>query len=148
MIECIYLQTPSIAYDRLVHMTEEIELSDRSQLPRTVYHVVPERVFVACTNAAGDYDGRFQDWSKNAPYLHTTTDLDTLKRRVSGNWQSSPLSEVFLLLTIQTDHIIPPPRVTYADYNGVRYFHLWSALPAASFTSSVIRRESDGSFDV
>jgi hypothetical protein len=128
---------------------EETELTDKTKLPRVLYHVVPERVFSACVTKNGVYDGRSQlAWGKGAPYIHTTTDLETLKRRVSGNWQQYPLKEQFLLLKIQTDKIDPPSKITYADYNGIRYYHLWSVLPAASFEQSEIRREADGSFDL
>lgn len=126
----------------------EILLLDKTELPSTFYHMVPEFLFNKFVSSNGDYDCRFQnEWGECSPYIHTTTDIFFLKERVSGRWEVYPKDIFFILLRIDTSKLERSSKITFTDCNDVRYFHIWAKLPRKSFSVFVIRRKPDGSFD-
>ncbi len=124
--------------------TEKI-VSDVSVVPQTLYHLVPADLYDTFIDKNGNYDCRNRvKWGKNSPFIHTTTDIKTLKEKIIGNFVKYIPGVDFLLLEIKMNDIVA--KITYSDQNGTRYYHLWTFLPKGSYTTHIIKRRSDGGF--
>jgi len=125
-------------------MPEEIQVK-KNQVPEVLYHMVPNDLFLKFTQKDGTYNCRNQnEWGHASPFIHTTTTLQILKNRVAGNWKDYPLDKKFVLLTIDVSKL--DSKFTFAEYNGIKYFHIWGSLPPESFSVSEADRNPDGSF--
>ena len=125
---------------------QEQEITDLSLLPKSLFHLVPEKLFGEFVDKDGGYDCRYKkEWGNNSPFIHTTPTKKQLKERVADiNWSKYPTEEEFLLLKISTKKI--DSRVTYAIINGNIYHHIWGVLPKNSFQISKVERSNDGKF--
>lgn len=121
----------------------EIEVTDHSDIPVLLYHVVPVEFFVRFSSKNETYDCRNRsEWGGNAPFIHTTSTLQDLQNKVAPNWEKYPLDINFLLLTINTSKL--KAKFTFAIQNDVTYFHIWGSLPRNSFSTNEIKRDEVG----
>lgn len=126
---------------------EDVIVGDKSTVPPVVYHVVPADLFAYFVALDGTYDCRNSDrWGKGSEFIHTTTDIKTIREKIIGNFVSYDASVPFKLLKIYTEKVLAD--FSYADQNGTRYFHIWGVLPKASYEIFDISRTNDGGFVV
>jgi hypothetical protein len=125
--------------------SEEVFISEKKDIPPVVYHVVPGDLFLSFVGTEGSYDCRNSDrWGKGSRFIHTTTDVKTIKEKIIGNFISYDLKIPFKLLKIKTEKVTS--AFSYVDQNGTRYFHIWGPLPKGSFEIFDIPRTNDGGF--
>lgn len=126
--------------------TQEVEIKDASTLPKSLYHLVPQKLFNKFTDDKGNYDCRNkEEWGRNSPFIHTSLTKKQLKERITDiNWINYPLEEKFLLLEINSRDI--KTKFTYVVINGYTYHHIWGKLPKDSFRIFKVDRSQDGKF--
>ncbi len=124
----------------------EFQIKDRRSVPKYLYHMVPQSIFLKFTDSAEMYDCRNKvEWGMNEDFIHTTSDIKTLRERIANpKWTDYDLSEKFILLKIETSKI--KSKITYAIYNDIKYYHIWSGLSKDSFTTNDVMRNDDGTF--
>lgn len=126
----------------------ENEVTDRTAVPRELFHLAPKELFAKYLDQHGNYDCRKrQEWGMNSEFIHTTTTRKELKENVADqNWKNYPKETEFLLLRIDSDKI--ESEFTYAIYNGTTYYHIWGPLPKDSFEVIEVTRNDDGTFNI
>lgn len=126
----------------------ENEVTDKTIIPKELFHLVPKELFSKYLDEKGNYDCRKkQEWGMNSEFIHTTTTRKDLKEKVADmNWKNYPKETEFVLLEIDSSKI--DSKFTYAIYNGTTYYHVWGSLPKNSFEMIDITRNYDGTFNV
>jgi uncharacterized protein (DUF952 family) len=127
---------------------KEIKVTDGAGVPKNLFHLVPEELFSRYLDESGNYDCRNrQEWGKDSDFIHTTTTRKDLKEKVADvNWKNYPKEMGFVLLKINSGKI--GSYLTYAEYDGTIYYHIWGNLPADSFEVIEVTRNDDGTFDI
>ncbi len=124
----------------------EFQIKDRENIPKYLYHMVPQSIFLKFTDNTGIYDCRNKiEWGINEDFIHTTSDIKTLREKIANpKWTTYDLSEKFILLKIETSKI--ESKITYAIYSNIKYYHIWSSLSKDSFITFEVKRSDDGTF--
>ena len=130
-----------------MRLNSENKIIDFKSVPKQLYHLVPQDIFFKFTDKKGSYDCRNKsEWGMNESFIHTSNTKKILKERVAdGKWRGYPLDTNFVLLKINKIKI-KNVKITYAEYNGIKYYHIWSALPKNSIMVSKVTRNKDGTF--
>ena len=53
----------------------------KEEIPETIYHIVPIKIFKKYSDKKGTYDPRNKlDFGKNSPFIHTTPTIEQIKK--------------------------------------------------------------------
>ncbi len=124
----------------------EFQIEDRRSIPKYLYHIVPQSIFLKFVNDKNVYDCRNKiEWGMNEDFIHTTSKRKILEEKVANlNWKNYNLSEKFILLKIDTNKI--KSKITYAIYDDIKYYHIWDGLAGNSFLIVEVKRNNNGTF--
>lgn len=127
----------------------EIKIKNFSELPKFIYHLVPENIFNNFIDKEGNYDCRNkEEWGNNSPFIHTSPNKKQLKERVADiNWSNFPREQKFLLLEINSEKL-KNTKITYSVINGFVYHHIWGPLLRGSFGIFKVDRFQNGKFSI
>lgn len=125
----------------------KVEIKNFSELPKFIYHLVPENLFNNFIDKEENYDCRNkEEWGNNSPFIHTSPNKKQLKERVADiNWSNLPIEQKFLLLEINSEKL-KNAKITCSAINSFTYHHIWGPLPRGSFRIFKVDRSQNGKF--
>ena len=110
----------------------------KEEIPETIYHIVPIKIFKKYSDKKGTYDPRNKiDFVKNSPFIHTTPTIEQIKKYLTY-FQEIP-DKRFYLLKINTEKL-NIEKMTYLKTNNLIFHHIWEPLKKEQYTKKIVRK--------